>query len=846
MTATNQQNSKQQNNTISDYDRALSALHAISPDIQRGDEWMPVMLAAIDEGIAKEAIQAWSATSDKYDPVDFERTWKEITRRPSGKVTGSTLYWHAMQHGWSAPRKQAGYTPPSPEESEHKQQERAVQKAITNAARIEQERIEGERAAAWANALNRASQPASPAHPYLQRKGIAPTRTLRQIDASEAAAILGYAPSAGGKQLAGTLLLAVGKRTTGGLCTAELIDGVPPLTEEEQAQYAAEGKKPPSWRKTAIKGAGTRTGAYWATGKPEAAAVILIAEGIATAISARDGSVLGLGDDAVGVATFSNGNLPDVAAAMRQQYPQAKIVICADVDKATGTVPDKYAVEAAQLVGGYLAVPDFGADRPEGAKDFNDLHQLHGLAAVKACIDAAQLIEPEPAQAEADEGSHVVITSFADIKPEAIDWLWYGWLARGKFHLLAGAPGQGKTTIAMAMAATVSMGGKWADGSKCEAGRVLIWSGEDDPADTLAPRLLAAGANVQRCSYLTGKRSKDGQAQPFDPAHDMPQLEAALRKMGGVDLLVIDPVVSAITGDSHKNAEVRRGLQPVLDLAAAQKCAVLGITHFSKGGQGADPTQRVIGSVAFSAVARVVLVAAKAKDKEGKEVRILARSKANIADDSGGFEYYLEQTTIEGGIEASRIAWGQAVEGSARELLTDPDAPEDEGATDVVNLLRDTLSADEWTECSLIFKTLAAQGFSKKQAWTASRKLQICKKNVGFGADKKGYWKLPHTSAKPPAIDSNLSIDSNDSTFQNMESMESMGNLGGNGIYGAPDFDQPADPVQPCNLHTNSLETLKTSPAIVTNSPVGDGAEMEQTSPINPDIAAPDYVEITI
>ena len=194
----------------------------------------------------------------------------------------------------------------------------------------------------------------------------------------------------------------------------------------------------------------------------------------------------------------------------------------------------------------------------------------------------------------------------------------------------------------MAMAATVSMGGKWADGSKCEAGRVLIWSGEDDPADTLAPRLLAAGANVQRCSYLTGKRSKDGQAQPFDPAHDMPQLEAALRKMGGVDLLVIDPVVSAITGDSHKNAEVRRGLQPVLDLAAAQKCAVLGITHFSKGGQGADPTQRVIGSVAFSAVARVVLVAAKAKDKEGKEVRILARSKANIADDSGGFEYYLE------------------------------------------------------------------------------------------------------------------------------------------------------------------------------------------------------------
>ena len=383
MTATNQQNSKQQNNTISDYDRALSALQAIPADYQRA-EWVGLLGAAKAAGLDDSDIEQWSASSDKYDPRNFKSTIKKISE--TGGATEASLYWHAMQNGWIDPRKQEGYTPPSPEESEHKQQERAVQKAITNAARIEQERIEGERAAAWANALNRASQPASPAHPYLQRKGIAPTATLRQIDASEAAAILGYAPSAGGKQLAGTLLLAVGKRTTGGLCTAELID--------------ADG------RKTALAGLGTRTGAYWATGKPEAAAAILIAEGIATAISARDGSVLGLGDDVVGVATFSNGNLPDVAAAMRQQYPQAKIVLCADVDKATGTVPDKYAVEAAQLVGGYLAVPDFGADRPEGAKDFNDLHQLQGLEAVKACIDAAKLIEPEPAQAEAeaDEG----------------------------------------------------------------------------------------------------------------------------------------------------------------------------------------------------------------------------------------------------------------------------------------------------------------------------------------------------------------------------------------------------------------------------------------------------------
>ena len=78
----------------------------------------------------------------------------------------------------------------------------------------------------------------------------------------------------------------------------------------------------------------------------------------------------------------------------------------------------------------------------------------------------------------------------------AIAWLWQHWLACGKVHLLAGAPGQGKTTIALAMGATVSVGGRWPDGSRCAVGNVLMWSGEDDPGDTLAPRLKAMGGDT--------------------------------------------------------------------------------------------------------------------------------------------------------------------------------------------------------------------------------------------------------------------------------------------------------------------------------------------------------------
>lgn len=337
----------------------------------------------------------------------------------------------------------------------------------------------------------------------------------------------------------------------------------------------------------------------------------------------------------------------------------------------------------------------------------------------------------------------VVLTCGAVLKPEPVRWLWEHWLAKGKLHILAGAPGQGKTTIAMAIAATVTVGGRWPDGTHCAAGNVLIWSGEDDPADTLVPRLMAAGADLACCFFVAGARS-DGEVVPFDPAHDLVALHEAIDKIGGCSLLIVDPVVSAVTGDSHKNTEVRRALQPLVDLAAKCDCAVLGITHFAKGGQGTDPSQRVVGSVAFTAVARVVLVAAKVKDDDGQDTRILARSKSNIGPDDGGFQYHLEQTEPLHGIHASRIAWGKAVEGSARELLTDPDSSpiedaagsaKEEAAEFLIQLLKDGVAAS---------KHVQAQAKDAGISWATVRRASEAlgvKKRQSNGS---WYWQLPH------------------------------------------------------------------------------------------------------
>lgn len=287
------------------------------------------------------------------------------------------------------------------------------------------------------------------------------------------------------------------------------------------------------------------------------------------------------------------------------------------------------------------------------------------------------------AQAEARWGEHsenlpgVELIRGNELKIEPINWIWNGWLAGGKLHILAGAPGTGKTTIAVALAATITTGGRWPDGATCEPGNVLVWSGEDDPKDTLLPRFLAQGGDSSRV-YFVGDYREGGEVRPFDPATDMQLLQKNISGIGDIRLVIVDPVVNTVTGDSHKNTEVRRALQPLVDMAQRLGAVVLGITHFSKGTAGRDPVERVTGSIAFGALARIVLAAAKTTTDEGTDKRLFVRSKSNIGPDGGGFEYELNQVELPNtGIYASQVLWGDVIEGTARELLATADVPDD-------------------------------------------------------------------------------------------------------------------------------------------------------------------------
>src|SRR5262249_11164138 len=129
-----------------------------------------------------------------------------------------------------------------------------------------------------------------------------------------------------------------------------------------------------------------------------------------------------------------------------------------------------------------------------------------------------------------------------------------------------------------------------------------------------------------------------------------------------------DPIVSATAGDSFKNAETRRGLQPLVDIAVERNIAILGITHFTKGSQGRDPIERITGSLAYGALPRVVWGAAKGDTEDSP--RRLVRIASNIGLTGGGFEYLLMQQPVPfHDFSAQHILWGNKLEGSPLDLL---------------------------------------------------------------------------------------------------------------------------------------------------------------------------------
>ena len=332
-----------------------------------------------------------------------------------------------------------------------------------------------------------------------------------------------------------------------------------------------------------------------------------------------------------------------------------------------------------------------------------------------------------------------------DIKPVAINWIWESYLARGKLHIIAGKPASGKTTLAIELAAIISRGGCFPDGSIAPQGNILIWSSEDDRDDTLVARLQAAGADMGNVHFVSKASSGFG-SRPFDPSVDMAGLCTVAEMIGDVSLLVIDPIVSAVKGDTNSNSDTRKGLQPIVDFATQTKCAVVGITHFTKGTAGGDPVERITGSIAFGAVTRLAFIVAKPDDNDGKNGnRVLTRAKSSFGPDGDGFYFEIQNVVLPGDekISTSKVLWLGEAKGSARQLLSQTETPpvnKKNAVDEAADFLTEILKFGP-IESNAIFDWAKAEGISTATLNRAKLNLGVVSKRLN-GSDKWS-WVMP-------------------------------------------------------------------------------------------------------
>lgn len=244
------------------------------------------------------------------------------------------------------------------------------------------------------------------------------------------------------------------------------------------------------------------------------------------------------------------------------------------------------------------------------------------------------------------------MTPVIDIRREEIDWIWPGRLPAGKLVMLAGDPGLGKSFLTMDIAARLSAGHPLPDEEdqtrvdplhqhpRHTPRDVIILSAEDDPGDTIRPRLEDADANLSRVHILSGVRFGDNSGE-FRLDRDAAAIWKALRRFENPGLVIIDPITAYLgSTDANSNSDVRGVLHKLSRIAEKMRVCILCVSHLNKS-QQSKAQYRTMGSLAFTAAARLAWLIAK--DPGHPDSRVMAPIKSNISGYVPGLKYKIVQ-----------------------------------------------------------------------------------------------------------------------------------------------------------------------------------------------------------
>ncbi|OZG27696.1 hypothetical protein BH683_017650 [Williamsia sp. 1138] len=348
--------------------------------------------------------------------------------------------------------------------------------------------------------------------------------------------------------------------------------------------------------------------------------------------------------------------------------------------------------------------------------------------------------------------------SLAGVEPTKVQWLWWPWIPLGKLTMFEGEPDVGKSTMTLAWAATVSNGGSWPrsvvgetmssnEKGLHEPADVVLVGMEDDLADTVVPRLNAAGADLSRISTMARPRDRDGRPIPFLIPEDVDKLKRAIEEVEA-KLVVIDPI-SAFMSDTVKagsDSSNRKALMELVDVAEQTGAAVVLVRHLNKA-TGMNAKHRGGGSIAFTALARSALIAAKLPRTDDREntqaTHGLASIKGNLSREPKALGYRLISSLTDA--DSPVVRWEGVLDENADQLVGADgiagDARKSAPARDEAErMIGELLSAGPMDAQEVRRAVMREVGCSAKTVANAANKMRVIKKAVRDSSGRVTHW----------------------------------------------------------------------------------------------------------
>ena len=338
------------------------------------------------------------------------------------------------------------------------------------------------------------------------------------------------------------------------------------------------------------------------------------------------------------------------------------------------------------------------------------------------CLDADKAGEDACKRLTALLPEMVKIIRMSDVELTPVEWLWKPYLPFGKLSVLQGNPGEGKTYFAMHLAAACTNGKLLPNMERMEPFNVIYQTAEDGLGDTVKPRLIEAGADLDRVLVID---DSDVQLTLSDERIEKAIVENNAR------LVIIDPIQAYLGADVDMNRanEVRPIFMRLGQVAQRTGCAILLIGHLNKAA-GMQSLQRGLGSIDIAAAVRSVMFIGKLK--HDPTMRILTHEKSSLAPPGASLAFSLGD---EGGFR-----WGGEYDITADEMLSGIEPQRETKTQQAKDLICALLAGGKQVLSEDIDKAALERGIPGRTVRDAKRELGDALKSKIVEGRKKVFW----------------------------------------------------------------------------------------------------------